>query len=416
MSGGMYTSYNATSSNLVTVYNIDQFTNAHGVYVDANGDGDFGDTANGITESTKYYVCSKTATSGGQGTIKLNTASTCLAANTLSLSATSTTDGWIVPDTGNFVANRMLVHDVEPAVTAVATGDTSMKSGQQVAKFDIKADGQRDLIVKELKVVTTGSYVAGGYTGTIALTCATSAGTAAVTTTIDGTEVALAVTDGQTTTTIATALAAAINAASVVSDKVSASASGSTVTISNVTGFAGAYALSVTSSAAATRVSPTASAAALAAITNNGGIYGWELWVGGSAQTATLEFGTDVTTTVASSGVRVNSGTAVNFVLTTPVTITAGQTVSFLVKANTSAAKAGITSGSVTFGTYIPGVQGTGQYVGGGVAQDATQTLGGLRWDYITPLAIYGSSGTVTVGTAIDVTDYYPVNAETYTF
>ncbi|GAI50346.1 unnamed protein product, partial [marine sediment metagenome] len=119
MSGGVYNGY-AAATDKITVYNIDQFTDStaaapQGIYIDANGNGDFADTVAGITETTKYYVCTSTATILGAGTIEISTNAACTAG--VNLTANGIVDGWIVPASAKFVSKRAIVHDVEPAIT-----------------------------------------------------------------------------------------------------------------------------------------------------------------------------------------------------------------------------------------------------------------------------------------------------------
>ncbi len=424
-SGGTYASY-ANADDLITVNNISLFTTStavapQGVYIDANGDGDIVDTSvNGLNETTNYFVCAVTATSGGAGTITLATDNACATAP-IAITANSSTGGYIV--TQNFVSRNMYVADVEPVIMLTSgqiSGAASPSAQQDVVKFDIKADGSRDLTVKALAVKTSGSYTNAVFAGTVTVDGTADGASVGHTITIDGTAVVYDVPNTTINTAAATAIAAAINANSTVNKIVSASASSAVVTIVTIADFARAYTLTATTTDGAQTV--TASGAALtgvqgatvgSATTQGGGIYDWQLWQGGTHQTATLKFGSQAAAYVTgTSATRLNSGYLVQFVLNSPIVITAGSIVTFTVKANTSSVKSGVTSGNVSAATTLDGVSGN--------TYSSSSSRNGLIWTYTNingTAPTTESGGTPTLSTnELTISDSYAVVGPTWTY
>lgn len=156
---------------------------------------------------------------------------------------------------------------------------------------------------------------------------------------------------------------------------------------------------------------------------DDGGIYDVQVWQNGQVQTGSLFEGT----TAAGATDCFASGDTASFLFTNPITISAGTTVPFVIKANTSQTRAALTtSGTISYGVYLDGTAGKGQNLGGdgtGATDFNTGlTLGGVFWDYTDVNGKYGATGTTVAGVAptfttanaldtevIDATDYYPV-------
>jgi len=155
-----------------------------------------------------------------------------------------------------------------------------------------------------------------------------------------------------------------------------------------------------------------------------GGIYDVQIWQNGQVQTGSLFYNNAAGTSASCFG----SGDKASFSFTNPITISAGTTVPFVIKANTSLTREDLTtSGTISYGVYLDGTAGKGQNLGGdgtGATDFNTGlTLGGVFWDYTDVNGKYGSTGTTTPGVTptfttanaldtevMDVTDYYPVN------
>lgn len=420
-SGGVYASY--TDAGVFTVYNISQFETLDAVRVDINGNGDFTDNTNNVNEATTYYICS---ISGSTFVLKATNCSGALVDPTNA----GTIDGWIAPVA--IASNKMLVHDVEPVISlnsSSISGTQSATSGQDIAKFDVKALGARPMLVRAISWTTNGDYVApfahtgilAGTTGRVTLTAITGfADTYTMTYSDSGNTCIL--TTGLTTletftcdTDTADGIVTAVNGNSKYVTAVATTGG----TMGNAT-------------------------IALTAATNNGGIYDWKVQINDVDQTGTLyaQYGSnDTFYLVSASGLRTITGTNLTFIFTTPVEISASLAdpvaVTFEINANTSAVKAGVTSGSKTAGVYIEGSKGDGEWLGGGDVRVASATLGGLRWDYSNILANYGATNSATTAgtmaivlptgaaagyinssaaTTLDVSDFYRVNGNTITY
>lgn len=161
----------------------------------------------------------------------------------------------------------------------------------------------------------------------------------------------------------------------------------------------------------------------------DGGIFDVQVWQNNQSQAGTLFEGTsDVTAGAATNCFA--SGDVASFRFNNPVTISAGQTTDFVVKANTSQTRANLsTSGTISYGIQLDGVAGIGQLVGGGASAVTANRLGGVFWDYTDVNGKYGSTSTVTAGVTpdfsdanaatgevMDVTDYYPVNGPVFNY
>jgi hypothetical protein len=427
-SGGVYDSY-AADTNLITVYNIGQFEAGDAIRIDANGDGDFADTSvNGINETTTYYACNLDTTNSQ---LKLNTASNCGTETVVDITGDANLDGWIAPVA--VVSNRMLLHDVEPVITLNAgslSGTQSPQSGQDIAKFDVKANGVRPLIVNAISWVTSGDYVGAASHTANSATCTTSGFITVTAKTGFADTYTVNVATGDSATDTVTVKSGTLTL--------------ETFTNVNTTSKTAIIALSskyvtITDGSTTCAGGVPAGDITLVAGSTNGGIYDWNVQINDVNQLGTLYASQAPTTDdtfykVNAATLRTNTGTYLTFVFTTPVEISAGSTVTFEINANTSAVKAGVTSGTKTAGVYIDGTKGEGEWLGGGADRVEAATLGGLRWDYLNLLGNYGATGTSTAGTmttttvgaataidssaatSLDVSDSYRINGNTITY
>jgi hypothetical protein len=437
-SGGVYSGYTAADDE-ITVYNIGQFEAGDTVRIDADGDGAYTNTSvNGFDETATYYVCNVDTT---LSQLELDTTdNTCSSIVDISSNSTTNVSGWIAPV--GVASNRMVLHDVEPVISLNAgslKGPQSPQSGQDIAKFDVKADGQRPLLVNAITWTTSGSYVAPSAHATLDsastnLTCVTS-----------GWIVATAKPGFADTYTIATSGAPATSIFSVASGGTTLETFDAidSTTVSNITGLSSAYVTFTDGGTTCVGGLADATTDTLIPAASNGGIYDWKVQINDVNQSGTLyaQFGTAADDTffqVNAAGLRTLSGTILTFIFTNPVEVTTGSTVTFEINCNTSAVKTGIGSGTVTAGVFIDGTKGDGEWLGGGASRVPTSTLGGLRWDYTNLATKYGATASTTAGTmtagkvnstytkataidssaatSIDVSDSYRVDGNTITY
>ncbi len=155
-----------------------------------------------------------------------------------------------------------------------------------------------------------------------------------------------------------------------------------------------------------------------------GGIYDVQVWQNNQNQAGTLYEGQGAAAVTQATNCF-GTGKTAYFSFTNPITISAGTTVPFVVKANTSLTRSGLTtSGTISYGVFLNGVAGSGQITGGTVGTTAVtaNTLGSVFWDYSDVNGVYGSTGSTTPGAVpdftsthattgemMDVNDYYPV-------
>lgn len=433
VSGGVIsTAETLDNATTVSVNDASQFSTTDRVALDLNNDGTI--TGNGETNTSAGYTIA--AINTATNVITLGAAVTPTATGGRLIALDNGAQGAMVSGNVNFRSNAMISHNTEPAVTLTTGslgGTQSPTSGQALATFDVKSDGTRDIRLSSLMLKTSGSYSAAQSLGSgdangLAYTVANACNTAndTITATINGVAVTFTVTANLGTNPTATALAAAINANPVTNKIVTATANAAQVRLVSVSGFADAY-TTVAAASAAANCSLTASGAAMAfgtatPATQGGGISGWQLWQNGQNRNATVNV-VDVSGNVQLSGAsataRVNSGNYVQFVFASSILVSPLSPTQFVLKANTSNVKAGVTSGSVTAGVSLEGSAGAGQYLGRGAAQVGGNTLGGIRWDYADVNNRYGSSNvlntpsvqTITVTAAGGATDFYTILA-----
>jgi len=278
------------------------------------------------------------------------------------------------------------IHDVEPTIGVTAGftgGPTTASSLQDVGKFDVRADGDRNMDVTSVNVQANGNNLPWNYvtayelwagstqisTNTPLNSPLTFSTTANV---LTGTSIELCTADVTAAGEIRLANAAAVTAAG---NKI---AVGDTIVIFvNATNYITA------------KVDAKVTASSCS--------------VGGAATDITLTVSNSATTGTAPLGTTVTSLKSFNVLFdtnaTTPLTarvITAGSTETYTVKADTTSVRTGLASGtSASYSTKINGTQGSA-------------TGGGLTWGY-TP-----SGGSAITG--LTISDSYSVNGPTFTY
>ncbi|MBI5466189.1 MAG: hypothetical protein HY974_02795 [Candidatus Kerfeldbacteria bacterium] len=135
-------------------------------------------------------------------------------------------------------------------------------------------------------------------------------------------------------------------------------------------------------------------------LTTTRGITSLTVWQGGSSQAATV--------TLSATDVKLDSGETATFALTSPIVITAGQTVTLTVKGNTSQIRGGTTTQSVTAQLYLNGVAGA--------TYSGSSSTNGLSWTYSNINATSATAETSVSPAGLSVSDSYPVNGPTYTY
>jgi hypothetical protein len=283
--------------------------------------------------------------------------------------------------------NTMRFEEVEPVITlnaASPSGSTSPSSDQVIAIFDITASGYRDLSFNSLTIEKAGSNSPERYVTDFSLYNGTTRIARVANTTITGTvddAGANAYTLTGTTWDVCSGNAAANNDLAGIS-----TAEWNTLQIGDKI-----VVVDLTDNSTTTHT-----------ITNR---------VGDTTIDATCDASDQLVVDTAPSGIATDANleirnfrvhfdanqTNTNDVALATQTITAGQTMTLTVKADTSAVRTGITSGTVTFGVSIPGLAGP--------LEVGTTQVEGLNWDY-TPLgpgtAVYKTEG-----------DSYPVSGGT---
>ncbi|MFA4818477.1 MAG: hypothetical protein WC621_01410 [Patescibacteria group bacterium] len=135
-------------------------------------------------------------------------------------------------------------------------------------------------------------------------------------------------------------------------------------------------------------------------LTTTRGITAITVWQGGSSQAATV--------TLSAGDVKLDSGETATIALTSPIVITAGQTVTLTVKANTSQIRGGTTTQSVTAQLYLNGVAGA--------TYSGSSSTNGLSWTYSNINATAATAETSVSPAGLSISDSYPVNGPTYTY
>ncbi|HNY36164.1 MAG TPA: hypothetical protein PLD14_00130 [Candidatus Pacearchaeota archaeon] len=286
------------------------------------------------------------------------------------------------------VGNIMRFEEVEPTITLAADSKVSpgsTNSYEEVAKFDIKAAGSRDMTFDSLTVEKGGDNSPFRYVTKMSIwngsnMLAEVANTSAAGTTDDGAGGATTI-SGVTVTVCSGANNTQANELAAISqDEFDKWAVGDTLT------FYDGSAVTAT----ATILSITGDTISACAGDDDPSI----------VFSTSPAIGQDKTVTIWNNRVHFNStqGDTGDTALSVAPSITAGQTMTITVKADTTAVKTGVTSGNVRFSASIPGAKGP-----------LTSTVGGLDWNY-TPLASGGLASYKTQA------DSYPVNGNTLTY
>ena len=290
------------------------------------------------------------------------------------------------------VGNTMRYEEVEPTISVASSspsGTKSPTSSQTVAVIDVKADGYRDMTFDSFTLEMNGSnrpwqYVRiyNLYNGTNLLAQETTPATAV-------TGAGAQVITGQTSLCFGSGAAASAAGELQLASAAAVTALGNDLAVGDhVVLFDDTTNYSIyqvdgvtvgtcfTGNTAATDVTLTVSNEA----------------VTGTAPTSTSA------TMIYVNNVHFDSNSAT--ALSTQ-TITAGETMSLTVKANTSSVKTGVTTGTVTYSISVPGTAGP--------LQTGSAENEGLSWDY-TPLNASGTAVSKTEG------DSYPVAAHTLSY
>lgn len=300
---------------------------------------------------------------------------------------------------GAAAASRLMnIHDVEPVLTLAAgspSGTSTPSTSQEVGRFTLKADGDRDLTYTSLRLRKAGSnspaqyvtrydlYITGSSTPLSTVGTTTLVGT-----TDDGAAGAFTVTG--TSVTICTGAVTAISQLGNISAAEYAHMNvGDTLTFDD-------------------------GSAITATVTSKTGALG-----ACGASTATLVFNTSPTLaadttinvysdTVYFDGSVMNNNASVTDISMATQTVTQGSTLNLSVYANTSGVRTGLGAVIATFGLTIPGTAGP---AGTGTTDSGASTLtaqdGGLSWGY-TP-----SGGSALTSSA---SDNYPLNLPTLSY
>lgn len=348
-------------------------------------------TATTVSDTTGFGATDVVVTTGTGGA-ELGKVSAVASTTSMSVNSSSAVGGAASRVTrlpGAAAAGKVLLfHDVEPTITAkLSASDYNISSftasagqiTQEVAKFDIKADGDRDLSFSSIDLLKSGSNAPQQYVTQFSLWNGSSqlakVNTTTVTGTMDGTA-------GNADTTLVLV-------------------SGSGTAAGEIGGLTAAQVASIKAGdkLVITPAGGTSPAATTATVSTKAGTF-----AASGTSTLTLTFDTTVTIPADSTTFTIhnyrfhfdaNQAQSGDIALA-PQTVTAGSTLTLTVKADTTGVKTGVSNNSVTFGVSLPGTQGP------------NQTDGGFTWSY-TPIGGSAISSLV-------VSDNYPVNAPTFSY
>lgn len=282
------------------------------------------------------------------------------------------------------------LQDVEPVITNTSGfvgGAATPGSGQEVGKFDVKADGDRNLSLTKFHVKMGGSNFPWKYVNSFDLYAGSTLLSSATNTigTVEDDAGTFAIT-GSTTTIKLCHVTTAANAAGELN---MVGLGGATGTIMDKIRAGDVIGFFVSSTAYVTyTVSTIAVATGGDRCTGTANANDIILAVTGGNAVGTIN--DDVTPIMYDFSLSFDSNSAT--ALPTQ-TITAGSSTTYTVKADTTNVKTGVTSGTVNFNVTVAGTQGS---------------TGDVTWAY-TP-----SGGSAI--TATTVSDSYPVNGPTFTY
>ncbi|GEM_PF-509947 len=280
------------------------------------------------------------------------------------------------------------MQDVEPVITATSGfvgGAATPGTGQEVGKFDVKADGDRNLSLTKFNVKMGGSNFPWKYVNSFDLYAGATLLSSATNTigTIEADAGGTFVITGSTTTINLCHVSTGANAngeLAIVGEGTATGAIMDKIRAGDIIGFfvsSTAYVTyTVTSATVGAACTGTANAGDVALVVSGGNLVG--------------TVSDDVTPILYVFSLSFDTNSA------TPLpaqTITAGSTTTYTVKADTTNVKTGVTSGTVNFNVQVAGTQGS---------------TGDVTWAY-TP-----SGGSAI--TATTVSDSYPVNGPTFTY
>jgi len=378
----------ATSATLVRIGAINPATTLVSTAASA-GTRAIAATATTVTSSTGFGVRDVVVTTGTGGA-ELGVATVITDAVTMSINSASAIGGAATRVTrlpGAASAGKLItMHDVEPVITVASTpagGSATGQSGQEVAKYNVLASGDRNMSITSVNVQANGNnlpwnYVTSYdlYSGSTLLSSATPLNSTTTATTssnaLTGTSIELCTADVTAAGEIRLANAAAVTAAGL---KI---AVGDTIVLYvSATSYITAKVTAKTTSASCS-VGPAATDITLT--------------VSNSSTTGTIPTSATITA-IKSFNVLFDSNSS------TPLssqTITAGSTLALTVKADTTSVRTGLGAGTTaSYNTKINGTQGLA-------------SGGGLTWGY-TP-----SGGSAISG--LTISDSYPVNGPTFTY
>lgn len=350
-------------------------------------------TTTTVSDTTGFGATDVVATLGSTGGVELGKVSAVASTVSMSVNSSSAVGGTTSRVTrlpGAASAGKVLLfEDTEPTIAAkLSASDYNISSftaaagqiTQEVAKFDVKADGDRDLTFSSIDLLKSGSNAPQQYVTQFSLWNGSSqlakVNTTTVTGTMDGTA-------GNADTTLVLC-------------------SGTATAAGELGGLSAAQVASIKAGdkLVITPAGGTAPAATTATVSTKAGTFG----ACNGTSTLTLTMDTTVTVPADSTTFTIhnyrfhfdaNQAQSGDIALA-PQTVTAGSTLTLTVKADTTGVKTGVSNNSVTFGVSLPGTQGP------------NQTDGGFTWSY-TPIGGSAISGLV-------VTDNYPVNAPTFSY
>ena len=285
------------------------------------------------------------------------------------------------------VGNIMKFEEVEPVIalnSGSKSGNGSANAAEEVAKFDVTATGSRDMTFNSVTVEKGGDNSPYRYVSKLSLwngsnMLAEVASTTAAGTTDDGAGGATTISSATVTVCSGANNTQANELAAISQDEFDKWAVGDTLTFYDGS--------AVTATATINSITGTTISAC----------------AGGDDPTIVFStspaIGQDKTVTIWNNRVHFNAAQGdTGDTALVEQSITAGQTMTLTVKADTTAVKTGVTTGNVRFSASVPGSTGP-----------LTSTVGGLNWDY-TPL---NTSGTANSRTQADT---YPVNGNTLTY
>lgn len=348
-------------------------------------------TATTVTDTTGFGAGDVTlsiAATGGAILGKVGAVSSTTSLTIASAAASGTTTTRLTRLPGAQAASRgFLFHDVEPVITVSTTAadygqssfTTSTSTDQIVGIFKIKADGDRNLGFSSIAFDKSGSNSSERYVTSLSLYNGATQIAKVANTTVGG------VGDGANANADASVVLC----------------TGADPAAGEIGGITAAEAASIL---AGDRITVAETAGGSASTTATVSTKTGSLSTCGGASTLTLTFDSTVTITGAMTAVEFRNfrvhfdanQAQTNDQALAAQTVTAGDTMVLTVKADTSAARTGLSSGTATFALTLPGTSGP------------FATNGMLTWNY-TP-----SGGSAVTG--LTVSDNYPVNGPTFTY